>query len=123
MAQPFQDLLVWQRAIEMNVAVYKLTATFPKQEMYGLSSQMQRASVSVASNIAEGRGRLTPGEFKNFLGMAQGSNYEVQTQMAIIRKLAMGDASLLAIANHLSVEVGRMLSSLISKVNTSKARS
>ena len=123
MAQPFQDLLVWQRAIEMNVAVYKLTATFPKQEMYGLSSQMQRASVSVASNIAEGRGRLTPGEFKNFLGMAQGSNYEVQTQMAIIRKLAMGDASLLDIANHLSVEVGRMLSSLISKVNTSKARS
>jgi four helix bundle protein len=123
MAQPFQDLLVWQRAIEMNVAVYKLTATFPKQEMYGLSSQMQRASVSVASNIAEGRGRLTPGEFKNFLGMAQGSNYEVQTQMAIVRKLAMGDASLLDIANHLSVEVGRMLSSLISKVNTSKARS
>ena len=123
MAQPFQDLLVWQRAIEMNVAVYKLTATFPKQEMYGLSSQMQRASVSVASNIAEGRGRLTPGEFKNFLGMAQGSNYEVQTQMAIVRKLAMGDASLLENANNLSVEVGRMLSSFISKMNTSKARS
>jgi four helix bundle protein len=105
----------------MNVAVYKLTATFPKQEMYGLTSQMQRASVSVASNIAEGRGRLTPGEFKNFLGMAQGSNYELQTQMAIVRKLEMGDISLLESANNLSVEVGRMLSSLISKMNTSKS--
>lgn len=123
MAQPFQDLLVWQRAIEMNVAVYKLTATFPKQEIYGLTSQMQRAAVSVASNIAEGRGRLTPGEFKNFLGMAQGSNYELQTQMAIVRRLEMGDASLLESANNLSVEVGRMLSSFISKMNTSKARS
>jgi len=123
MAQPFQDLLVWQRAIEMNVAVYKLTATFPKQEMYGLSSQMQRASVSVASNIAEGRGRLTPGEFKNFLGMAQGSNYEVQTQMAIVRQLGMGDVSLLENANNLSVEVGRMLSSFISKMTILKARS
>jgi four helix bundle protein len=123
MAQPFQDLLVWQRAIEMNVAVYKLTATFPKQEIYGLTSQMQRAAVSVASNIAEGRGRLTPGEFKNFLGMAQGSNYELQTQMAIVRQLKMGDASLLESANNLSVEVGRMLSSFISKMNISKARS
>ncbi len=123
MAQPFQDLLVWQRAIEMNVAVYKLTATFPKQEIYGLTSQMQRAAVSVASNIAEGRGRLTPGEFKNFLGMAQGSNYELQTQMAIVRRLEMGDASLLESANDLSVEVGRMLSSFISKMNTPKARS
>jgi len=123
MAQPFQDLLVWQRAIEMNVAVYRLTATFPKQEIYGLTSQMQRAAVSVASNIAEGRGRLTPGEFKNFLGMAQGSNYELQTQMAIVRRLEMGDASLLESANNLSVEVGRMLSSFISKMNTPKARS
>jgi four helix bundle protein len=120
MAQAFQDLTVWQRAIEMNVAVYRLTATFPKQEMYGLSSQMQRASVSVASNIAEGRGRLTPGEFKNFLGMAQGSNYEVQTQMAIVRAIGIGNTSLLDQANNLSIEVGRMLSSFIAKMSVSK---
>lgn len=79
MAQAFQDLTVWQRAMEMTVCVYNLTRTFPKDEQYGLVSQLRRASVSVASNIAEGRGRATEGEFRQFLGMAQGSTYEVQT--------------------------------------------
>ncbi len=100
----------------MSVAVYRLTERFPKQEMYGLTSQLQRASVSVASNIAEGRGRLTPGEFRQFLGMAQGSNYEVQTQLAIVRKLGFLKPELLAEAEGLSIEVGRMLSSLIATV-------
>jgi four helix bundle protein len=116
MTQPYQDLHVWQRAVEMSVAVYRLTERFPKQEMYGLTSQLQRASVSVASNIAEGRGRLTPGEFRQFLGMAQGSNYEVQTQLAIVRKLGFLKPELLAEAEGLSIEVGRMLSSLIATV-------
>jgi len=116
MAQPYQDLQVWQRAVEMSVSVYRLTERFPKQEMYGLASQLQRASVSVASNIAEGRGRLTQGEFRQFLGMAQGSNYEVQTQIAIARKLAFANSELLNEAEGLSNEVGRMLSSFIATV-------
>ena len=116
MAQAFQDLQVWQRAIEMSVAVYRLTETFPRQEVYGLASQVQRAAVSVASNIAEGSGRLTQGEFRHFLGMAQGSNYEVQTQIAIARELGFARQELLERAEGLSIEVGRMLSSLIATV-------
>jgi four helix bundle protein len=63
MAQDFKELVVWQKAIELTIAVYKLTQKFPKDELYGLTSQMRRASVSVASNIAEGRGRINAAEF------------------------------------------------------------
>jgi four helix bundle protein len=70
MAQAFQDLLVWQRAMEMTVSIYRLTRSFPDDEKYGLISQLRRAAVSVASNIAEGRGRITEGEFRQFLGLA-----------------------------------------------------
>ena len=113
MAQPFQDLLVWQRAIEMTVFIYALTQEFPKAEAYGLTSQLRRATVSVASNIAEGRGRLTQGEFKQFLGLAQGSNYEVQTQLIVAGRLMMGNSEMLSNAEGLSIEVAKMLSSLI----------
>ncbi len=113
MAQAFQDLLVWQRAIEMTVSVYALTQESPNAEMYGLTSQLRRAAVSVASNIAEGRGRLTQGEFKQFLGLAQGSNYEVQTQLIVARRLMMGNSEMLSNAEGASIEVAKMLSSLI----------
>ena len=96
LAQAFQDLVVWQRAIELSVCIYELTRTFPKDELYGLTSQLRRASVSVASNIAEGRGRLTEGEFSQFLGLAQGSNYEVQTQLVIARHLHFSKPEIIA---------------------------
>ena len=105
----------------MSVAVYRLTESFPKQEMYGLSSQLQRASVSVASNIAEGRGRLTNGEFRQFLGMAQGSNFEVQTQLLIARELGLGSLDRLQQAQSLNAEVGRMLTAFIA-TTTPKAQ-
>jgi four helix bundle protein len=91
MAQPYQDLTVWQRVMEMTVEVYALTKGVPKDEMFGLTSKLRRDSVSVASNIAEGRGRLSAGEFRQFLGMAQGSNHEVQTQLDLSRRLEIGD--------------------------------
>ena len=69
--QSFRELTVWQRAIELSVAVYKLTSGFPRDEIYGLTSQVRLASVSVASNIAGGQGRRTPGEFAQFLEMAR----------------------------------------------------
>ena len=116
MAQAFEDLTVWQRAIELSLAVYSYSEDLPAKEMYGLSSQLRRASVSIASNIAEGRGRCTPGEFKQFLGMAQGSNYEVQTQLVIARRLNFGKAARLSEAERLSVEVGKMLHSFIATV-------
>ena len=122
MAQRVEDLQVWQKAIQMSVAVYKLTESFPKQEMYGLSSQLQRAEVSVASNIAKGRGRLNNGEFRQFLGMAQGSNYEVQTQLLIAQELGLGKQDCMTAAQKLNEEVGRMLTAFISSVST-KAKS
>ncbi|MGB7189751.1 MAG: four helix bundle protein [Acidobacteriaceae bacterium] len=118
MAQPFQDLLVWQRAIEMTVSIYDATRTFPREEMYGLVSQLRRAAVSVASNIAEGRGRISQGEFRQFLGIAQGSNYEVQTQILVSKQLKMGEPEQLKQAEKLSVEVAKMLSAFIASLDS-----
>jgi four helix bundle protein len=93
----------------MTVAIYKLTEDFPRQEVYGLTGQIRRAGVSVASNIAEGYGRMSTGEYKQFLGMARGSNLEVQTQLAIARELGFGDKDKLDRADGFSHEVGKML--------------
>jgi four helix bundle protein len=82
-ARSYRELLVWQKAKALAVQVYKATEQFPKAETYGLTSQIRRAVVSVASNIAEGQGRLTPGEFLHFLGQARGSLLELDTQVAI----------------------------------------
>ena len=113
MAQDFHDLIVWQRAIELSVCIYRLTRSFPKEELYGLTSQMRRASVSVASNIAEGRGRLNPAEFRQFLGLAQGSIFELKTQLLVARKLEMTNSKALDQAQKLSDEVSKMLASFI----------
>jgi len=113
MAQDYHELIVWQRAIELTVCVYNLTRSYPKEELYGLVSQMRRASVSVASNIAEGRGRITLGEFRQFLGLAQGSTYELQTQLLVSRRLGMGNGEALEEAESLSNEVSKMLGSFI----------
>jgi len=117
MTQDYRDLIVWERAIELTVCIYKLTRTLPKEELYGLTSQMRRASVSIASNIAEGRGRLTPGEFKQFLGIAQGSTYELQTQILVMRRLELGDSGKLDEAESLSNEVSKMLGSFIQSLS------
>jgi four helix bundle protein len=76
-------LLVWQKAKSLAVDVYRSTEPFPRNETYGLTSQLRRAAVSVPSNIAEGQGRLTPGEFVHFLGQARGSLLELDTQLEI----------------------------------------
>jgi len=82
-----KELKIWNKAIDVCLAVYKATGTFPKEEIYGLTSQLRRAAVSVPSNIAEGAGRNTDGEFAQFLGIATGSAYELQTQVVIFEKL------------------------------------
>src|SRR4051812_8340579 len=109
MQEGFRDLIVWQRAVQMTVSIYGLTGKFPKEEMYGLTSQLRRAGVSVASNIAEGWGRQSSGEYKQFLGMARGSNLEVQTQLVIAKELGFGDPAVLKTTEGLSTEVSRML--------------
>jgi four helix bundle protein len=122
MPQDFHDLTVWQRAIDLTVCIYRLTQRFPKEEMYGLVSQLRRASVSVASNIAEGRGRLNPGEFRQFLGVALGSTFEVQTQLIVARRLNFGNEKTIDEAAALSNEVSKMLTSFIQKLG-SRSRS
>ena len=83
MSYRYQDLIAWRKAKIFATEVYRATDAFPKAEIYGLTSQLRRASVSVASNIAEGQGRLTKGEFCHFLGQARGSLLELETQLAI----------------------------------------
>lgn len=87
MARTYRELLVWQKAKALAVHTYKATADFPRTETYGLVSQIRRAAVSVPSNIAEGQGRLTSGEFRHFLGQARGSLLEAETQLAIAPEL------------------------------------
>ena len=113
MAQDYRDLVVWQRAIELTVCVYKLTRVFPKDELYGLVSQMRRACASVASNIAEGRGGLNHAEFRQFLGLAQGSIYELQTQLAVAGRLEIGRGAAFEEARSLSNEISKMIGAFI----------
>jgi len=111
-----RDLIVWQRAIDMTVVVYELTSTFPREETYGLAAQLWRAGGSVASNIAEGYGRRSTGEHKQFLGMARGSNLELQTQLVIARRLCLGDGEKVGQTEQLSIEVNKMLVALMKKL-------
>lgn len=89
------ELKIWNKAIDLTVDVYKATASFPSDERYGLTSQSRRAAVSIPSNIAEGAGRNSMKEFNQFLGVANGSSYELQTQLVIANRLAMLDIELL----------------------------
>lgn len=114
--ESFKDLVVWQRAIQMSLTVYKLTASFPQSEQFGLTHQLRRASVSVASNIAKGYGRATKGEYVQFLGHARGSNCEIQTQLVIAQGLGLGTASARHESDDLCQEIGRMLTSLMRKL-------
>jgi len=113
MAQDYRDLMVWQRAIDLTVSIYQLTRSFPRDEAFGLISQMRRAAISVASNIAEGRGRLNAREFRQFPGFAQGSTYELQTQLLAARKLRIGSEGQLNEVESLSNEVSKMLRAFI----------
>jgi len=122
MSNSFRDLTVWQRSMQLTVAIYHLTKEFPREEIYGLTSQIRRAAVSVPSNIAEGHGRLNTSEFRQFLGVARASNFELQTQLEIARALEFGNAKLLDEAESLSHEVGKMLFAILeSTVKKAKA--
>jgi four helix bundle protein len=90
------ELKIWNKAIDLAVDVYKATSTYPVDERFGLTSQLRRASVSIPSNIAEGAGRNSKKEFCNFLGIANGSSYEVQSQLVISNKLNLLNDELLS---------------------------
>jgi four helix bundle protein len=114
--ESYRDLKVWQRAIQMTLAIYRVTGGFTKEELFGLTGQIRRAGVSVASNIAEVYGRGSKGEYKQFLAMARGSNLEVQTQLFLATELGYGNSAQLKAADDLSNEVSKMLNSLLAKL-------
>jgi four helix bundle protein len=95
--------------MQLTVAVYRLTQDFPREELYGLTGQLRRSAVSIPSNIAEGQGRSSAGEFRQFLGIARGSTCELQTQLEIARVLNFGSANQIDEAESLSNEVRKML--------------
>lgn len=121
MAKSFRELKVWNRAIDLTTLVYGLTGDFPKAEIYGLSSQMRRAAVSVASNIAEGSARGTRKDFKQFVTIARGSNCELQTQLVIAGRLGFSASDKIDAAEALSHEVGQMLSGLSKYLTASRS--
>jgi len=108
----FRDLRVWQRGMDMVVAVYKLTGAFPKTEIYGLTGQLRRAAISVPSNIAEGHTRASTREYLNHVSIAQASLAEVETQLEIASRLGYLDASDLKPVLNQAVALGKQLYAL-----------
>jgi four helix bundle protein len=113
----YRDLLVWQKAMELAREVYLRTEEFPKSETFGLRMQMRRSAVSVASNIAEGHGRLTDPQLRNALGMARGSLYELQTQTDLASSLNFIDADSTEHILSTTTEVAKMINGLIGVLN------
>ena len=113
MARTYRELLVWRKAKALAVHVYSASEHFPKTETFGLASQIRRSSVSVASNIAEGQGRLTAGEFLHFLGQARGSLLELETQLEIAFDLGYVDENRLTGLEQESYAVLGLLNRLI----------
>ncbi len=120
MPSSFRDLRVWQESIELTTNIYRETAGFPKHEAYGLVQQMRRAAVSIASNIAEGKGHRSDREFLHFLFHARGSLQEVQTQLVIAERLRYLSESGRDLENQ-AEGVGRALSGLISSLERKAA--
>jgi four helix bundle protein len=87
----FEDLKIWKKAMQITENVYKLSADFPVDERYNLTGQIRKSAVSIPSNIAEGAGRNTNGEFRNFLGIANGSSYELITQLYLAERLKVSE--------------------------------
>jgi four helix bundle protein len=114
--QSFRDLQVWQKAMELTAAVYRLTQRFPREETFGLTSQLRRSAVSIPSNVAEGHGRMNPREFKHFLLIARASNCELQTQLELSGVLGFADPQLLNTAQLTSHQVEKMIFALLSNL-------
>lgn len=119
----YRDLVVWQKSMEMVRFIYQLTNTFPKEELYSLTSQVRRSAVSIPSNIAEGYGRQHCLEYIRFLQIARGSLFELQTQMELAIMIGYLKREELITVDLLSVEIEKMLNSLIGKLTASKSNS
>lgn len=108
----YRQLKVWQKALDLAVEIYDLVKLLPKEETYALSDQMRRAAVSIPSNIAEGQGRNSDKEFVNFLSIARGSLWELETQIELCERLHYIDSCLKSNVLSLSTEISKMLNAL-----------
>ena len=111
--ESYRDLRVWQQAMDLAEACYRLTGTFPKDELFGITGQIRRASVSIAANIAEGYGRESTGSYGQFLRVAQGSLKELETHLLLAEQVQLVHADALVSAYSMTDEIGRMLRALI----------
>jgi len=116
----YQDLIAWQKAMDLVTEIYEVSHKFPREEIFALTSQLRRAAVSIPSNIAEGQGRSSRKEFLYFLGNAKGSLSEVETQVLIARKLDYIDDEVSNSLLNLSAEVGRILNGLLASLRNKK---
>ena len=116
MADSYRDLVAWQKAMALVTDIYRATENFPSRETYGLTAQIRRSAVSVASNIAEGKGRISKKEFVHFLSNARGSLCELRTQLEIAMNLSFLDRPGFSALDDKAQEVGRILDGLMKKV-------
>ena len=114
----FKELVIWQRSIQLTTSIYQLTKLLPKEETYGLISQLRRAAVSVPSNIAEGYGREATAEYIRFLKIARGSLYEIETQLYLCKTLQFfTDEEIMPCLRSVE-EVGKMLNTMLRRVSS-----
>jgi four helix bundle protein len=111
--QTYRDLVAWQKGIDLCESIYRASAAFPPHELYGLTSQIRRAAISVPSNIAEGAGRITKGEFIQSIGHARGSLLEIETQVIVANRLGYVTAEETAAVLEGTNEVGKLANGLI----------
>lgn len=114
--QHYRELLVWQKAMDLATECYKATRPFPREEMFGLTSQIRRAAASIPANIAEGQGRNSTKEFLNFLSIARGSLMELETHLELSQRVNLLPKEQLDKLHRLSDEISRMLSGLRSSL-------
>jgi len=114
----YKELVVWQRGIQLVTATYDFTGDFPKEELFGLSSQIKRAAVSIPTNIAEGRFRGTRKDFVQFLRIAYASGAELETELFIAENLKFGEKAKLEKVRNFLLEIMRMLNAMINKLRS-----
>lgn len=115
-----KDLIVWQKSIEFVTNIYLVTKSFPKEELFGLTSQLRRAAVSIASNIAEGSGRKHEKELIQFLYIALGSSSEIETQLLIAKNINYIDEQIYVSLNNMLSEISKMLIGFIRKLESNQ---
>jgi len=118
----YRELIAWQKAVDLVTEIYSITKEFPRDEIYGLTSQLRRSAVSVPSNIAEGQGRATKGEFIQFLGHARGSLFELETQIAIAEQLGYITRETESQVALRITEVARILNGLLTSLGISSRK-